>query len=108
VRREIKRGNRYDAIIMDPPSYGRGPKGQIWKIEEQLVEFLKLCRETLVDEPLFVILNMYSTELSALTLKNLLEDMKLGDGEIAIGELALKEESGRLLPLSIFANYGSV
>lgn len=106
VRREIKRGNKYDAIIMDPPSYGRGPKGQIWKVEEQLVEFLKMCREILVDKPLFVILNMYSTELSALTLKNLLEDMKLGDDGTTIGELAIQEASGRPLPLSIFANYG--
>lgn len=106
VKREVKRGNKYDAIVMDPPSFGRGPKGQVWKIEEDLVPFLAECRKILADEPLFVILNMYSTELSALTLKNLLEDMNLGEGEVSIGELALKEESGRLLPLSIFANYG--
>jgi 23S rRNA (cytosine1962-C5)-methyltransferase len=107
VKREVKRGNKYDAIIMDPPSFGRGPQGQVWKIEEDLVPFLKLCREILVEEPLFVILNMYSTELSSLTLKNLLEDMKLVGGQVTIGELTLKEESDRLLPLSIFANYGS-
>lgn len=106
VRREIKRGNKYDAIIMDPPSFGRGPKGQVWKIEENLVPFLKLCRECLSAEPLFIILNMYSTELSALTLKNLVEDMMKGEkGEVSVGELALKEGSGRLLPLSIFANW---
>ncbi len=107
VRREIKRGNQYDAIIMDPPSYGRGPKGQIWKVEEQLVEFLSMCREILVTEPLFVILNMYSTELSALTLKNLVDGMMTGyRGETTVGELAISEaDSDRLLPLSIFANW---
>lgn len=108
VRREIKRGNKYDAIIMDPPSFGRGPKGQVWKIEEDLVPFLKLCRECLGTEPLFIVLNMYSTELSSLTLKNLLEDMMEGVlGEVSLGELALKEEGGRHLPLSIFANWSS-
>jgi 23S rRNA (cytosine1962-C5)-methyltransferase len=106
VKREVKRGNKYDGIIMDPPSFGRGPQGQVWKVEEDLVPFLKLCREILVDEPLFVVLNMYSTELSSITLKNLLLDMKLGSGEVSIGELALEEEGGRLLPLSIFANCG--
>jgi 23S rRNA (cytosine1962-C5)-methyltransferase len=106
VRREIKRGNKYDAIIMDPPSFGRGPKGQVWKIEENLVPFLKLCREILVAEPLFIVLNMYSTELSALTLKNLVEGMMKGvEGEVSVGELAIQEEKGRFLPLSIFANW---
>lgn len=108
VKREAKRGNKYDGIIMDPPSYGRGPKGQIWKIEEDLVPFLKACREILVDKPLFVILNMYSTELSALNLKNLVEDMMEGvSGEVEAGELTLQEEGGRVLPLSIFARFGS-
>ena len=108
VRREVKRGNKYDAIIMDPPSFGRGPKGQVWKVEDDLVPFLKECQKILVDKPLFVILNMYSTELSALTLKNLLEDILPESGEVTAGELAIAEEgSGRLLPLSIFANYGS-
>ncbi|MEK7148122.1 MAG: class I SAM-dependent methyltransferase [Patescibacteria group bacterium] len=105
VKREIKRGNKYDAIIMDPPSFGRGPQGQVWKVEEQLVELLKICREAMSDKPLFLILNMYSTELSSITLKNLLEDL-FKDGEVIAGELALKEEnSERLLPLSIFANW---
>lgn len=106
VKREVKRGNKYDAIIMDPPSFGRGPKGQVWKVEEGLVPFLKECQKILVDKPLFVILNMYSTELSAITLKNLLEDILSKDGEFIAGELAIVEEgSGRLLPLSIFANW---
>lgn len=106
VKREIKRGNKYDAIIMDPPSFGRGPKGQVWKIEDQLVEFLKICREVMTDEPLFLILNMYSTELSSITLENILKDF-FKEGKIEAGELAIKEQTGRLLPLSIFANWTS-
>jgi 23S rRNA (cytosine1962-C5)-methyltransferase len=104
VKREIKRGERYDAIILDPPAYGRGPKGEIWKVEENLPKLLELCKQVLSDEPLFVILNMYSTELSSLSLQNLLQDMmKDTDGSIEAGELALSQKNGQLLPLSIFA-----
>ena len=65
VEREIRRGNKYDAIIMDPPSYGRGPKGEIWKIEESIYPFVKLCTELLCDEPLFMLINSYTTGLQA-------------------------------------------
>lgn len=95
----------YDAIIMDPPSYGKGPKGEVWKIEDKLPGLLQICREILSDDPLFVIFNMYSTELSSISAVNLLGDMvkNLG-GHIEAGELAIKEEnSNRLLPMSIFA-----
>ncbi len=68
VEREIRRGHRYDAIIMDPPSYGRGPSGEIWKLEENLYPFVKLCTGVLSDDPLFVIINSYTTGLSASTL----------------------------------------
>lgn len=111
VRKEIRQGNRYDAIIMDPPSYGKGPKGEIWKIEEKLPDLITACREILSDNPLFVIFNMYSTELSSISVANLLSDMTkdLG-GTIESGELAIKQEgsglpaqAGRLLPMSIFA-----
>ena len=63
VEREIRRGNRYDAIILDPPSYGRGPKGEIWKIEDNIFDFLNLIRGILVEKPLFVLLNSYTTGL---------------------------------------------
>ncbi len=105
LKKEIKRGVKYDAIIMDPPSYGKGPKGEVWKIEEQIGSLLETCREVLSDQPLFVILNMYSTELSSISAANLLADMTkdLG-GQIEQGELAIKQEnSDRLLPMSIFA-----
>jgi 23S rRNA (cytosine1962-C5)-methyltransferase len=69
VRREIRRGNKYDGIIMDPPSYGRGPTGEVWKIEENIDEFVALTANLLSDEPLFFLLNSYTTGLSASTMK---------------------------------------
>ena len=65
VEREIRRGNKYDAIIMDPPSYGRGPKGEIWKIEESIWPFLENCVKLLSDRPLFFLINSYTTGLQA-------------------------------------------
>lgn len=105
IKKEIKRGVKYDAIIMDPPSYGRGPKGEVWKIEDKLQDLLKSCREILSDDPLFVIFNMYSTELSSISVANLLSDMMEGlGGKTEAGELTIKQEnSNRLLPMSIFA-----
>lgn len=111
LKRETKRGEKYDAIIMDPPSYGKGPKGEVWKIEEKLDNLLLLCKELLSDDPLFIILNMYSTELSAVSAVNILSDItkNLG-GNIKAGELAIPQENfssaletARLLPMSIFA-----
>ena len=68
VEREIRRGRRYDAIIMDPPSYGRGPGGEVWKLEDNLWDFVSLCSRVLSDQPLFVIINSYTTGLSASTI----------------------------------------
>jgi 23S rRNA (cytosine1962-C5)-methyltransferase len=64
VEREIRRGNHYDAIIMDPPSYGRGPKGEIWKIEDAIYPLVKLCGQLLSDDPLFFLINSYTTGLA--------------------------------------------
>ena len=69
VEREIRRGNKYDGIIMDPPSYGRGPTGEVWKIEESIDEFVELVSGVLSDEPLFFLLNSYTTGLSAAAMK---------------------------------------
>ena len=69
IEREIRRGRKYDAIIMDPPSYGRGPTGEVWKIEENIDEFVKLSSQVLSDRPLFFLLNSYTTGLSASTMK---------------------------------------
>ena len=72
VEREIRRGNHYDAILMDPPSYGRGPKGEIWKMEDSIYEFLELSAKLLSDKPLFFVINSYTTGLAPAVLKYLL------------------------------------
>ena len=91
VEREIKRGNKYDGIIMDPPSYGRGPSGEVWKIEECIDEFVRLAVNVLSDKPLFFLLNSYTTGLSPLAMSyivNLRLASKFG-GNTEAGELAL-------------------
>ena len=75
VKREIRRGSRYDGIIMDPPSYGRGPSGEIWKIEDSIYDLIETCKEVLTDEPLFFALNSYTTGLSASTMGYVLSDV---------------------------------
>src|SRR5690606_18667850 len=88
--REIRRGSRYEGILLDPPSFGRGPKGEVWKVEEQLVELLALCRKLLSERPAFLILTLYNLEASCLMLGNLLGDMLDGlGGQLEIGELTL-------------------
>ena len=72
VEREIRRGNRYDAVIMDPPSYGRGPKGEVWKIEESVFPFITLCEQLLSDKPLFMLINSYTTGLQPAVLSYML------------------------------------
>lgn len=105
VNREIRRGKKYDAIIMDPPAYGRGPQGQVWKIEDDLMPLLNACKQILSDQPLFFILTTYSIEASSLSLGNFLYDlMREHKGTIQSGELVLKNQSSeKLLPMSIFA-----
>lgn len=75
VEREIRRGKTYDAIIMDPPSYGRGPSGEMWKIENNLYDFVLLCKKVLSDKPLFVLINSYTTGLQPMVLANILNDI---------------------------------
>ena len=101
VEREIRRGRRYDAIIMDPPSYGRGPTGEVWKLEENLYPFVELCARVLSDEPLFVIINSYTTGLAPSVLTYILETLvsrKFG-GRTVSGEIGLPvTETGLVLP----------
>jgi 23S rRNA (cytosine1962-C5)-methyltransferase len=110
VKREVRRGNKYDAIIMDPPAFGRGPQGQIWKVEDALTELLSSCRELLSDQALFVFMTMYSIEASSLSIKNLLGDMTKGlGGTLGNGELVLRpKRGGKSLPVSIFAFWDNV
>lgn len=97
VEKEIRRGKTYDAIIMDPPSYGRGPSGEMWKIEESLFEFVKLCKGVLSDKPLFVLINSYTTGLQPQVLKNILE-MVFGFGNTEAYEVGLATNEKIILP----------
>lgn len=99
VQREIKRGRRYDAIIMDPPSYGRGPNGEMWKIESELYSLVTLCRDVLSDDPLFFLINSYTTGLQPQVLKNVLALALKGiNGKIDAYEVGLPTEEGIVLP----------
>lgn len=99
VKREIRRGRKYDAIIMDPPSYGRGPNGEMWKIEDQLFDFVRLCKDVLSDDPLFVLINSYTTGLQPQVLKNVLQlTIADGRGRIEADEVGLPTEEGIVLP----------
>ena len=101
VEREIRRGRRYDAIIMDPPSYGRGPSGEIWKLEENLWPFVQLVSQVLSDKPLFVIINSYTTGLAPSVVGYIMDSIftKRFGGHSECGELGLPvKDSGLILP----------
>ncbi len=102
LEREAKRGNKYDAVIMDPPKFGRGPKGETWKIEENLSLLLAGVQKVLSKDPLFVILTSYSTDSSSLTLGYALDEaMKGQSGEVTPGEMCITEKSnGRMISLA--------
>lgn len=109
VKREIRRGNKYDGIIMDPPAFGHGPKKELWKIEESFLPFLDACRQVLSDKPLFFLINGYAAGYSALAYKNNLDELlKKYGGTVEVGELTIAEsKSERLLPAGIFARWFS-
>ena len=97
VEREIRRGNHYDALIMDPPSYGRGPKGEIWKIEESIHPLVKLCAQLLVDRPLFFLINSYTTGLQPAVLSYLIgTELKRFPGKVTADEIGLPVSSNGL------------
>lgn len=101
VEREIRRGNKYDGIIMDPPSYGRGPKGEIWKIEESIWPFLNLTMQILSDRPLFFLINSYTTGLQPAVLSYMMNEtiVRKYGGSASAGEIGLPvTESGLILP----------
>ncbi len=100
VEREIRRGNHYDAIIMDPPSYGRGPKGEIWKIEEAVYPLIQLCEQILTEEPLFFLINSYTTGLQPAVLTYMLSTtLKKYKGTVISSEIGLPVSSnGLVLP----------
>lgn len=101
VQREIRRGNRYDIVILDPPSYGRGPKGEIWHLEDSIYDFVKLVSQVLSDEPIIVLLNSYTTGLSSSVMKYILDDVitKEKGGKVEADEIGLPVTSnGQVLP----------
>ncbi len=119
VKREIKRGKKYDAIIMDPPAFGHGPKKELWKIEEDFLELMRLCEQLLSENPLFVLVNGYAAGYSPLAFAYNLErfEKKYG-GSIESGDLAIEQKthstrqqadlrqgSERILPCGIFARW---
>jgi len=107
VSREIRRGNKYDAIIMDPPSYGRGSNGEVWKFEENIDELIKLCNKVLSDNPLFFLVNSYTTGISSTVIENILKmDLKIKNGKYSCGEIGLPmSDSDMVLPCGIFAKW---
>jgi 23S rRNA (cytosine1962-C5)-methyltransferase len=109
VDREVRRSNTYDGIIMDPPSFGRGPNGEIWKIEEKLLPLLDACKKLLTPSPLFILMNGYASGYSALSYQHALAElMKDTHGTIEAGELSIRESaSTRLLPAGIFARWSA-
>ena len=110
VAREVRRGKRYDGIILDPPKFGRGPEGEVWRLEDHLAGLVRDCRALLSAESRFLFLTAYALRMSSLALAGLLEEMFADlPGTIEHGELAVREAGpdGRLLPTAIFARWRS-
>ena len=110
VEREARRGNKYDAIIMDPPSYGRGPNGEMWKFETNLDKLITACLKILSDEPLFFLINSYTTGISSTVLYNILKTSmeEKYQGTIDAGEIGLPiTKNGLILPCGIYGRWQS-
>ena len=106
IQREIRRGNTYDAIIMDPPSYGRGTKGEIWKFEENIADLVALCTKVLSKDPLFFLINSYTTGISYAVLGNLLTLHLPAKGKVSYGEIGLPMKKSHLvLPCGIYGRW---
>ena len=106
VQREIRRGNKYDAIIMDPPSYGRGAKGEVWQFENNIYDLVELCTQVLSDDPLFFLINSYTTGISAKVLENILRLEIMKKGTLSSGEIGLPMKNSEIvLPCGIYARW---
>lgn len=108
IRREERRGNRYDAIVMDPPSYGRGPTGELWKLEEALYDLVHICKRLLSDRPLFFLVNSYTTGLSPIVAANMLKSLVHAShgGGVTCGELGLPiSNSDMVLPCGAYGRW---
>ena len=111
VQREARRGNKYDAIVMDPPSYGRGPNKEVWKFEDNIYKLIEACMEILSDKPLFFLINSYTTGVSSVVLENILKTTvlkKYPDGIVDSGDIGLPITNNNLvLPCGIYGRYQS-
>ena len=111
VEREARRGNKYDAIIMDPPSYGRGPNGEVWKFEDNIYNLITACIQILSEQPLFMLINSYTTGISSTVLENILKTTllkKYPNGLVSAGEVGLPIENNNLiLPCGIYGRFES-
>lgn len=107
VRREERRGNKYDGIIMDPPVFGRGPGGEMWRLEEGLFGLVTEVSKLLSDKPLFVLINAYTAGFSPVAYQNVLE-MILKNGTVTVGEIGLIAQSGVVLPCGMFARWDNM
>lgn len=105
VQRELRRGARYEGILMDPPSYGRGPGGEVWKLENELYGLVELCAQVLSDQPLFMLLNGYTTGFSASVLGNVARRAMGGRGHAVAEELSLTVSTGGVLPCGATARW---
>lgn len=107
VEREIRRGNKYDAIIMDPPSYGRGKNGEVWQFENNISDLVNLCKQVLSDKPLFFLINSYTTGISSRVLEDILYlELKRKDGKLSSGEIGLPMSGSKLvLPCGIYGRW---
>ena len=108
VDREVRRGHRYDGIILDPPSFGRGPKGEVFKIEKDLMPLLDGCRQLLSDNALFMLYSCHTPGFTPITMQHQLADVVKGrKGKIEVGEMTVTEENGRALPSGTFARWSN-
>ncbi len=109
VEREIRRQNKYDAIIMDPPSYGRGKNGEVWQFENNISDLVDLCSKILSDNPLFFLINSYTTGISSRVLENILSlKLKMKKGKLTSGEIGLPmKDSNLILPCGIYGRWES-
>ena len=106
VQREIRRGNKYDAIIMDPPSYGRGKNGEVWQFEDNISDLVELCMQVLSDNPLFFLINSYTTGTSSEVLANILKLNIKKKGNISAGEIGIPMSNSNLvLPCGIYCRW---
>jgi 23S rRNA (cytosine1962-C5)-methyltransferase len=107
VRREFRRGNKYDGILMDPPKFGRGPKGEIWEVMKMLPMLIDECIKLLSSDPILFLVTAYSAPISAISLQNILLDLiRKFAGSVTLGEMGIEEKSlGRILPTAVYARW---